>query len=103
MTHAVAATFDFVREKLATAATPRIAIVLGSGLGGLAKLISDAVTVDYGDVPGFVPPSVEGHAGRIIAGRLAGTSIVAFAGRFHMYEGHGPEMPGLLVRVAHAW
>lgn len=102
MTHATAETLDFVREQLAAALPPKLAIILGSGLGGLAARIEHPTALNYGDVPGFAPPSVEGHAGRIIAGHLAGRPVVAFSGRFHMYEGHGPEMPGLLVRVAHA-
>jgi purine-nucleoside phosphorylase len=102
MTHAVTDTVDVVREKLVNVPQAQIAIILGSGLGGLARHIQEAVTVDYSDVPGLPSPSVQGHEGRIIAGRLAGTSVLAFAGRFHMYEGHRSETPGMLVRIAHA-
>ncbi len=93
---------DAVRERLAGTAPPAAAIVLGTGLGGLADQIEQAESIDYGEIPGFPVTTVEGHAGRMIAGRLAGRPVLAFAGRFHMYEGHAPEIPGVIVRVAHA-
>ena len=58
--------------------------------------------MDYTDIPGFAAPTVEGHAGRVISGQLAGRPVLAFAGRFHVYEGHSPAVAGLPVRVAHA-
>jgi purine-nucleoside phosphorylase len=93
---------DVVRERLRATEAPAAAIVLGSGLGGLADKIENVVAVDYGDVPGFATPTVAGHSGRVLSGRLAGRSVLAFAGRFHMYEGHAPEAAGIIVRVAHA-
>ncbi|HEV8365205.1 MAG TPA: purine-nucleoside phosphorylase [Gemmatimonadaceae bacterium] len=93
---------EVVRERLRAAAAPTAAIVLGSGLGGLAEKMVDVVAVDYADVPGFATPTVAGHSGRVLSGRLAGRQVLAFAGRFHMYEGHAPEAAGLIVRVAHA-
>jgi purine-nucleoside phosphorylase len=93
---------DFVRRQVAQDEPPVAAIVLGSGLGGLARLIDAATSIDYRDIPGFSTPTVAGHAGQLIRGRLAGRPVIAFAGRFHLYEGHPPEAAGLLPRVAHA-
>ncbi|MGH7710728.1 MAG: purine-nucleoside phosphorylase [Gemmatimonadaceae bacterium] len=93
---------DFVRERLRDIERPVAAIVLGSGLGGLARHIERATSIEYRDIPGFAAPTVAGHAGRVISGYLAGTPVLAFAGRLHMYEGYPPDAPGLIVRVAHA-
>jgi purine-nucleoside phosphorylase len=83
-------------------ATPVAGIILGSGLGGLAGRIVDPVTVPFADVPGFPTATVVGHAGKLIAGTLGGRHVVALAGRFHMYEGHGAPLAGFPVRVLHA-
>lgn len=93
---------EVVRERLRATQAPAAAIVLGSGLGGLAEKIENIVAVEYADVPGFATPTVAGHSGRLLSGILAGRPVLAFAGRFHMYEGHPPEAAGLPVRVAHA-
>ena len=82
---------------------PRVAIVLGSGLGptlGDALRVQDAIA--YGDLPGFPAITVLGHTGELVLGELAGVPIVGFRGRFHLYEGHDPEVPALLPRLAHA-
>lgn len=81
---------------------PVLGIVLGSGLGGLAHRIEDARDVSFAEVPGFPSATVVGHAGRLIGGRLGGRSVVALAGRFHMYEGHSASLAGFPVRVLHA-
>ena len=81
---------------------PVAAIILGSGLGGLAKRISDNVAIPFADIPGFPVARVAGHAGALIAGRLAGRPVLALAGRFHMYEGHDVRLAALPVRVMHA-
>jgi purine-nucleoside phosphorylase len=93
---------DTVRRHVGTLDEPAIAIVLGSGLGGLASRIEDANAVAFGDIPGFSAATVAGHAGRLIIGRLAGRSVVALAGRFHMYEGHDAAHAGFPMRVLHA-
>ena len=82
--------------------TPDIGIVLGSGLGGLADDIEEAVRVPFAEVPGFPTATVVGHAGAIVAGNLAGRRVIALAGRFHMYEGHPPHLAAFPVRVMHA-
>lgn len=80
---------------------PVAAIILGSGLGGLAKRITNSVAIPFADIPGFPAATVVGHAGALIAGRLAGRPVLALAGRFHMYEGHDVRLAALPVRVMH--
>lgn len=82
--------------------SPAVAIVLGSGLGGLAERITDATAVPFAEIPGFPAATVVGHAGKLIAGSLGGRRVVALAGRFHMYEGHEATLAGFPVRVFHA-
>ena len=82
--------------------TPVAGIILGSGLGGLADRIVEPVAIPFGDVPGFPAATVQGHAGKLIAGRLRGRRVIALAGRFHMYEGHDAALAGFPVRVLHA-
>lgn len=67
---------------------PKIALILGSGLGGLADRFEERISVDYTDIPGFSPSTVAGHAGRLVWGSLGGVRAVAMQGRFHFYEGH---------------
>ncbi|MCC7055583.1 MAG: purine-nucleoside phosphorylase [Gemmatimonadaceae bacterium] len=81
---------------------PVAAIILGSGLGGLADRISDAVRIPFHDVPGFPPATVEGHAGALITGTLAGRPVICLAGRFHLYEAHPAAVAVFPVRVMHA-
>ena len=82
--------------------TPVAGLVLGSGLGGLAKRIENQRSIPYADLPGFATPTVPGHLGRLISGSLQGRPIVALAGRFHVYEGHSAAMSAFPVRVLHA-
>src|SRR5262249_31038988 len=78
---------------------PKVAIVLGSGLGFLADRVEGAVRVPYSDIPGFPEPGVQGHKGELVAGSLGGVPVLAQAGRFHLYEGHDAVTAGLPVRV----
>jgi purine-nucleoside phosphorylase len=71
-------------------ARPQIAIVLGSGLGGLADEAADAVAIPYDEIPHFPKSTAPGHAGRLIAGQLSGQPVLMFSGRAHMYEGYDP-------------
>jgi purine-nucleoside phosphorylase len=79
--------------------TPSVAIVLGSGLGGLVNHVEAPVRMPYGPLPGFHPTSVVGHTGELVAGRLGGTEVILQSGRFHMYEGHSAQEAALPVRV----
>ncbi|MBK9046293.1 MAG: purine-nucleoside phosphorylase [Bacteroidetes bacterium] len=69
-------------------AKPVVAIILGTGLGGLAKEIDDTLSIPYEQIPGMVTSTVESHKGRLIFGRLSGVDVVAMVGRFHFYEGY---------------
>jgi xanthosine phosphorylase len=66
---------------------PRVGLILGSGLGGLAAAIEQPVAIPYEDLPGFPRPGVEGHAGRLVLGELEGVPIACLQGRVHLYEG----------------
>ena len=81
---------------------PVVAIVLGSGLGGLARAIQNPIRVPFKAIPGFPEATVVGHDGAVIAGNLGGREIVALSGRFHMYEGHSAALAAFPVRVFHA-
>lgn len=82
---------------------PRAGVVLGSGLGpALGDALEEDASFAFTDLPGFPPPGVPGHAGRLVLGRLAGVPVAAFFGRVHYYEGHGMDVPALLPRVAGA-
>ncbi|XP_075773430.1 purine nucleoside phosphorylase isoform X2 [Pelodiscus sinensis] len=67
---------------------PSLAIICGSGLGGLADLLKDPVTFNYKDIPNFPQSTVAGHAGQLVFGTLAGVTCLVMNGRFHMYEGY---------------
>src|SRR5688500_14445295 len=88
---------DAVRRRIREA--PEVAIVLGTGLGGLASGIEAPTVIDYQDIPGFPLSTVESHAGRLIAGRLAGRPVLAMQGRFHRYEGYSLQQATFPVRV----
>lgn len=83
----------------ANARTPRVAVVLGSGLGGVAAAVEEAVEIPYGEIPHFVASTVTGHDGRLIIGSCAGVEVVLMKGRFHFYEGYSMEQVTLPVRV----
>lgn len=78
---------------------PEIALVLGSGLGMLASRIERAVRIPYHEIPHFPVSTVEGHAGELVIGELAGRTVVAMNGRFHLYEGYSPQQVTMPVRV----
>lgn len=67
--------------------TPRLGLVLGTGVGAVAEAVRDAVRIPYGDLDGFRPASVEGHASELVLGRLAGVPVALLNGRAHRYEG----------------
>ena len=93
----VTTTAAYLREKLPF--TPDIALVLGSGLGGLAEQFENAVIIPYRSVPGFPVSTAPGHAGQFVAGQLAGKNVLCMQGRFHYYEGHDMAAIALPVRV----
>lgn len=81
---------------------PTIAIVLGSGLGVLADGLAEPVVIPYGDIPFFPTPTVEGHKGNLLVGRLGGARVALLQGRFHYYEGHDLETVTFPMRVLRA-
>ena len=74
-----------------TSIEPRVALVLGSGLGAFADELEDAVPIPYGEIDGMPVSAVSGHAGNLVLGRAEGVPVVAMQGRVHLYEGHGAE------------
>ena len=91
---------ELVRHKLGDDHT--IALILGSGLGGLAERLEDSVSLPFRAIPGFPPVSVAGQAGRLVAGLLGAKRVIIAAGRYHLYEGHSLDTVALPSRVLHA-
>lgn len=81
---------------------PETAIILGTGLAGLADRIDVAHEIAYADLPHFVAPTVESHQGRLLLGTLGGRRVVAMQGRFHLYEGYSLQQVVYPVRVMRA-
>lgn len=82
--------------------TPQVAVVLGSGLGGVADGLVDAHRVAYSSLPGFPETTVAGHPGRLVAGKLGGKTALLLCGRVHGYEGYPPSEVGFGIRVVAA-
>jgi len=78
---------------------PRIALVLGSGLGGFADDFEDAVGIPYEEIPGFMRSTAEGHAGRLVIGKVDSIPVVAMQGRVHYYEGYSLEEVTFPIRT----
>lgn len=87
----------FLKEKYTK--TPKIGLILGSGLGVLADEIEEPVKIPYHQIPDFPVSTVEGHAGQLVFGLLDGVEVVAMQGRFHYYEGYSFEKVTFPVRV----
>ena len=90
-------TASWLKEKMTT--SPKTAIILGTGLGQLASEITDSYEFPYSEIPNFPVSTVEGHAGRLIFGKLGGKDIMAMEGRFHFYEGYNMKEVTFPVRV----
>jgi len=82
-----------------TTVEPRIAVVLGSGLGGFADDFEEAVAIPYEEIPGFVPSTAQGHAGRLVIGKVDSVPVLAMQGRVHYYEGYSLEEVTFPVRT----
>lgn len=89
-----------IRER--SALEPRVGIILGTGLGGLAQRIQIEATIPYEEIPGFPLSTVETHTGRLLLGTLGGKPVVAMQGRFHRYEGYTLQQATFPVRVLRA-
>ena len=88
---------DYIVSK--TNYLPKIGLILGSGLGGLAEKIEDPIIIKYVDIPSFPKSTVEGHAGQLVIGKLGGKVVVAMQGRFHFYEGYSLKDVTFPIRV----
>src|SRR6266404_2541401 len=77
----------------------RVALVLGSGLGGFADEFMDAVAIPYQEIPGFASSTAEGHAGRLVIGKVEQNNVVAMQGRVHFYEGYSLEQVTFPIRT----
>lgn len=98
---------DYINESIsrrsgpeASGFKPEVALVLGSGLGGLTGDVRQFCTLRYSEIPGFASPTVPGHGGILVAGELAGKKAIVFSGRVHTYEGVSMEKMVIPVRLA---
>ena len=89
---------DFIRSKLGTF-VPKVAMILGSGLGFLGDVVEDPSRVPYGEIPHFKVSTAPGHKGRLVFGTLEGQSVAVMQGRMHHYEGYSYEEVAYAVRV----
>lgn len=81
---------------------PRVGIILGTGLGGLANQIEGRIAIPYSEIPHFPESTVQSHAGQLVCGTLRGVPVVAMEGRFHFYEGYSMQQVTFPVRVMKA-
>ena len=97
MLEKIKATSNYILER--TKFNTEIAIILGTGLGGLVKEIDVEHSIPYSEIPNFPVSTVEGHKGQLIFGQLGGKNVIAMQGRFHYYEGYSMQEVTFPVRV----
>src|SRR5690606_22951552 len=97
MLEKIKATASFIEERIG--ARPETGIILGTGLGGLVNEIEIIDSIPYAEIPNFPVSTVEGHAGRLIYGKLGNREVLAMQGRFHFYEGYSMKEVTFPVRV----
>ncbi|WP_340113740.1 purine-nucleoside phosphorylase [Maribellus mangrovi] len=97
MLEKIKATANYIKERIQ--ASPEVGIVLGTGLGGLVKEIEIIDSIPYTEIPDFPVSTVDGHAGRLIYGKLGEREVLAMQGRFHYYEGYNMKEVTFPVRV----
>ena len=90
-------TVNFLKSKIKN--KPRIGIILGSGLGHFVQHMQIEAAFPFGEVPNFIPPTVEGHSGNMIFGKIDNVDLVVLQGRLHFYEGHSMETVVFPTRV----
>jgi purine-nucleoside phosphorylase len=93
------AAIEYIRSR--TKAAPRVAVVLGSGLGAFADELTDRTEISYSDIPQWPASTAIGHAGKLVLGKLDGLDVAVMAGRSHLYEGYTPAQVTMGVRVLH--
>ncbi len=94
----IEAAAEAIRERLGSR-RPKVAVVLGSGLGFLTDHMEESISIPYSDIPGFPATTVIGHGAQLVVGRLAGKQVLVQSGRFHLYEGHDAHVTALPVRA----
>src|SRR5579863_1500960 len=94
----VAEAAAFLRARLGSL-SPKVGIVLGSGLGAVAGSVDNPVIIPYSEIPHFPQSTVEGHSGRIVAASLGGSQVIILQGRVHYYEGYTPLQVTFPMRV----
>ena len=92
-------TAEAIRDHQTGGLVPRVAIVLGTGLGGLIEVVDVESTIPYTDLDGFSEPTVATHSGQLLIGTIAGTPVVVMQGRFHRYEGYSLQEVTFPIRV----
>jgi len=97
MLEKIKATSDFIKDK--TSFTGKIAVILGSGLGGFSSKVEVDMALDYAEIPNFPVSTVEGHSGKLIFGKLGNKEILVMQGRFHFYEGYPMDQVTFPIRV----
>lgn len=100
MINSINKTADFIRNQISS--TPKIGIILGTGLGQVTELMEITKQIDYKEIPNFPVSTVEGHSGKLIFGNLGGKYVMAMSGRFHYYEGYDMKQVTFPVRVMKA-
>lgn len=98
--HTIEEAGRYIREQIPC--QPEIGLILGSGLGILAEIIEEVVTIPYASIPHFPVSTVEGHAGELLIGKAKGKRVVTMKGRFHMYEGYEADKVAFPIRVMKA-
>jgi purine-nucleoside phosphorylase len=93
----IKATAGFIKDK--TNFNGKIAVILGSGLGGFVSKVEESASLNYSEIPNFPVSTVEGHSGKLIIGHLAGKEILVMQGRFHYYEGYSMQEVTFPIRV----
>lgn len=78
---------------------PQTAIILGSGLGTLADEVTNPIIINYSDIEGFPASTIQGHSGKLIIGNLEGQTVLCMQGRFHLYEGHQPQVINTIIKA----
>jgi len=97
MLTAIKEAVSYIRSKIKE--TPETAIILGTGLGNIVEHLEVDGVVDYKDIPHFPVSTVEGHAGKLIAGTMGDTNVLVMQGRFHFYEGYTMQEVTFPIRV----
>lgn len=89
---------EYIRSKM-NGKNPKVAIILGSGLGVLSEEIENKIVIDYKEIPNFPVSTVAGHAGQLIIGNIGNKEVIAMNGRFHYYEGYDLKETTFPIRV----